>query len=285
METVLEQMLSKYKINSIEDEKNAIKEILQELILCSLSKTSFFNEAIFCGGTALRVFYKLNRFSEDLDFSLIKPNKEFSLEKYLESVKSFMKGYGVEIEIKAKNYTSDKAVKSAFLKANTIEQLLYFKSNFDIRGIHKDETIKIKIEVDSNPPLYGTYENKYGFVPETYQVKIYDSSSLFAGKLHSILCRFHDNRIKGRDLYDYIFYISRETPVNITFLQEAMKQSGDLNKDANLNIELLKELLKQKFKFLDYNLAKQDVIPFIKNTDELKLWGPELFLSTVDKIM
>ena len=189
MNTVIEQMLEKYEINNVEDEKNAIKEILQEIILSALSKVGFFQNAIFSGGTALRIFYKLGRFSEDLDFSLVSPDNNFDIDKFLPKVIESIKEYGLNLELQTNKHNDDKAVKSAFLKANTVEQLLYFNSSFDVNGIRKEEKIKIKLEVDTNPPLGGEYETKIGILPEIYDVKIYDSKSLFAGKIHSILCR------------------------------------------------------------------------------------------------
>jgi predicted nucleotidyltransferase component of viral defense system len=284
MTTVIEQMLEAYDIKSIEDEKNAIKEILQELILCSLAKANFFNDAVFCGGTALRVFYKLNRFSEDLDFSLKVANANFSITKYLEEVTKSLKGYGINVEIKENKNNAEKNVKSAFLKANTIEQLLYFNSSFDIKGIQKDEQTKIKIEIDSNPPQGGTYERKISLVPEIYNVTIYDMSSLFAGKLHSLLCRFWDNRVKGRDLYDFTFYVSRKAKINISFLENAMKQTGNLKEDEKLDYPKIKQLLKERFALIDYKLAKEDVRPFIKNESELDSWNKELFIAITDLI-
>lgn len=282
MTTILEQMLAQYEIKDTRDEENAIKEILQELILAALSGAGFFKEAIFCGGTALRIFYGLNRFSEDLDFSLEKPNSDFDINDYLPKVVESLKEYGINMEVQVKKQKA--AVQSAFLKANTLEQMLYFNTSFDVGHVRKDEKIKIKLEIDTNPPLGGTYEMKVGLLPSIYDVKIYDSESLFAGKLHSLLCRFWDNRIKGRDLYDFIFYLSRKTKINISFLENMMKQSGHIKEDESLDLNRIKELLRTKFNEIDYKLAIEDVTPFIKNTEELRFWGKDFFLSLVDMI-
>ena len=284
MTAIIEQMLSSYDIHTIEDEKNAIKEILQELILCALAKANFFKDAIFCGGTALRIFYKLRRFSEDLDFSLKATNRDFSITPYIKDVTRYLEGFGINVNIVENKANQEKTVKSAFLKANTIEQLLLFNSSFDIRGIQKDEQIKIKIEIDTNPPLGGTYENKVGLVPDIYQVSIYDFSSLFSGKLHSVLCRFWDGRVKGRDLYDFIFYASQKAKINVEFLENAMKQTGHLKEEEKLDYQKIKELLKIKFESLNYELAKDDVRPFVKNQSEIESWNKELFIAVVDMI-
>lgn len=282
MTTILEQMLAQYEIKDARDEENAIKEILQELILAALSGAGFFKEAIFCGGTALRIFYGLNRFSEDLDFSLEKPNSDFDINDYLPKVVESLKEYGINMEVQVKKQKT--AVQSAFLKANTLEQMLYFNTSFDVGHIRKEEKIKIKLEIDTNPPLGGTYEMKVGLLPSIYDVKIYDSESLFAGKLHSLLCRFWDNRIKGRDLYDFIFYLSRKTKINISFLENAMKQSGHIKEDESLDLNKIKELLRTRFNEIDYKLAIEDVTPFIKNTEELRFWDKDFFLSLIDMI-
>lgn len=282
MTTVLEQMLAQYDIKDIRDEENAIKEILQELILSALSRADFFSEAIFCGGTALRIFYGLDRFSEDLDFALEKPDGDFNINDYLPKVVESLKEYGINMEIQVKKQRT--AVQSAFLKTNTLEQMLYFNTSFDVGHIRKEERIKIKLEIDTNPPSGGTYEMKAGLLPSIYNVRIYDQESLFAGKLHSILCRFWDDRVKGRDLYDFIFYVSRKTHINVAFLENAMKQSGHLDKDEHLTVERVKELLKIKFNEIDYKLAIEDVMPFIKRPDELRLWNKDLFTSVVDMI-
>lgn len=282
MTTILEQMLAQYEIEDARDEENAIKEILQELILAALSGAGFFKEAIFCGGTSLRIFYGLNRFSEDLDFSLEKPNSDFDINDYLPKVVESLKEYGINMEVQVKKQKA--AVQSAFLKANTLEQMLYFNTSFDVGHVRKEEKIKIKLEIDTNPPSGGTYEMKVGLLPSIYDIKIYDSESLFAGKLHSLLCRFWDNRIKGRDLYDFIFYLSRKTKINISFLENAMKQSGHIKEDESLDLSRIKELLRTKFNEIDYKLAIEDVTPFIKNTEELRLWGKDFFLSLVDMI-
>ena len=282
MTTILEQMLAQYEIKDARDEENAIKEILQELILAALSGAGFFKEAIFCGGTALRIFYGLNRFSEDLDFSLEKPNSDFDINDYLPKVVESLKEYGINMEVQVKKQRT--AVQSAFLKANTLEQMLYFNTSFDVGHIRKEEKIKIKLEIDTNPPLGGTYEMKVGLLPSIYDVKIYDSESLFSGKLHSLLCRFWDNRIKGRDLYDFIFYLSRKTKINISFLENAMKQSGHIKEDESLDLNKIKELLRTKFNEIDYKLAIEDVTPFIKNTEELRFWDKDFFLNLVNMI-
>ena len=213
MNSVLQNMLSKYEIKNTIDETNAMKEIIQEIVLCGLSRGRFFNEAAFYGGTALRIFYGLDRFSEDLDFALLEPNTEFDLSKYFSFIEKEVQAYGLNLTISEKNKTQDSNITSAFLKGDTKEHILIFFPNENMQNITSLKNIKIKFEVDINPPSGAKYDLRYKLLPSPHQVRLYDESSLFAGKIHAILCRNWQYRTKGRDLYDYIFYLSRNTKV------------------------------------------------------------------------
>ena len=281
MKQSIQTMLEKYPINNIQDERNAIKEVIQELILASLSKSGFFKKAVFCGGTALRILYGLDRFSEDLDFSLMEEDLQFDLRPYLHEAKRYMESYGILCEITQKKNSSN--IKSAFLKSNTLEQHIYFGANFT-ESIGKNELIKIKVELDVCPPDKGKWEYKTLLLPEIYEVAIYNKETLFAGKIHSILCRLWDNRIKGRDLYDFIFYVSRNSSINIDFLNNAMIQTGHLDKGNLLTLDQVKIMLKDKFSNINYKLAIEDVRPFIKDIDSLNYWNSNFFISLLDRI-
>ena len=119
MQQVITQMLSKYQIKNIEDKKNAIKEIVQEVVLCGLSRGGFFKEAAFYGGTALRIFYGLDRFSEDLDFSLVSQNLNFDLTKYFSYIENETKSLGLNFSVIEKEKMIDSNIKSAFLKGRS----------------------------------------------------------------------------------------------------------------------------------------------------------------------
>ena len=200
MNTVLEQMIEHYNPKNIDDKRNVIKEVMQEIVLCGLSKAGFFNVAAFYGGTALRIFYGLDRFSEDLDFSLLVKDKEFDLSKYFPVLKEVVSSYGLDVDVELKNKTKDSYVQSAFLKGDTIEHFLLFYPNDLVEGVNKNEKVKIKFEIDTMPPGLATYETKYRLLPTPYGVKLYDESSLFSGKIHAVICRSWKSRVKGRDL-------------------------------------------------------------------------------------
>lgn len=277
MNNVLKNMLDKYDIKNTTDEINAMKEIIQEIVICGLSRGGFFNEAAFYGGTALRIFYGLNRFSEDLDFALLEPNKDFDLSKYFSYIEKEVQAYGLNLFVSAKEKTKDSNIMSAFLKGDTKEHILMFFPNENLQNSTSLKSIKIKFEVDINPPSGANFEFKYKLLPSPHQVRLYDESSLFAGKIHAILCRNWDYRTKGRDLYDYIFYLSKGIKVNINLVREKLIDSNALDKKEEFNIEVLKMMLNNKFKEIDYNDAKEDVITFIEDKDSLNLWSLEFF--------
>ena len=285
MNNIIEQMLSKYDIKNTNDEINALKEIIQEIILSGLARGNFFDEAAFYGGTALRIFYKLDRFSEDLDFALIYPDKNFDLSKYFVYLEKELKAYGLNLEINTKQKNIESNITSAFVKGDTLEHILkFFPNEENHKYNHMLKNIKIKFEVDINPPSGATYEEKYKLLPSPHQIKIYDKESLFAGKIHAILCRNWKTRTKGRDLYDYIFFLANNTKVNLELVKNKLIESNYINANDKFSIDDLKNLLINKFRKIDYIEAKEDVIPFIKNTESLNIWSSEFFISITKEL-
>lgn len=285
MNNIIEQMLSKYEIKNTNDEINALKEIIQEIILSGLARGNFFDEAAFYGGTALRIFYKLDRFSEGLDFALIYPDKNFDLSKYFVYLEKELKAYGLNLEINTKQKNIESNITSAFVKGDTLEHILkFFPNEENHKYNHMLKNIKIKFEVDINPPSGATYEEKYKLLPSPHQIKIYDKESLFAGKIHAILCRNWKTRTKGRDLYDYIFFLANNTKVNLELVKNKLIESNYINANDKFSIDDLKNLLINKFKKIDYIEAKEDVIPFIKNTESLNIWSSEFFISITKEL-
>ena len=285
MNNIIEQMLSKYEIKNLNDEINALKEIIQEIVLSGLSRGGFFDEAAFYGGTALRIFYNLDRFSEDLDFALLSPNKDFDISKYFSYVEKELKAYDLNLEVSTRNKNINSNITSAFLKGDTKEHILKFfpgNSNHTYNQTLKD--IKIKFEVDINPPLGATYGMRYKLLPSPHQVKLYDKTSLFAGKIHAILCRNWNIRVKGRDLYDYIFFLSNNVEVNVELIRNKLVASKYINENDVFNIDVLKGMLKSKFSEINYNDAKEDVLPFIRDTDSLNMWSKDFFVNITEDL-
>lgn len=278
MNTVIEEMLKSYQVDNIYDRKNAMKEIMQEIVLCGLSRAGFFKEAAFYGGTALRIFYGLDRFSEDLDFSLEQINLDFDLCSYFPVLEKEVKAFGLNVEIQEKEKTKDSNIRSAFLKGNTKEHLLLFYADErDVGTVAKNEVVKIKFEVDTNPPAFATYEHKYRLLPVPYEIRLYDMPSLFAGKIHAVICRGWKSRIKGRDLYDYIFYLSKAVTVNQKHLRARLIDSGYISENQECTLEEIKTMLKNRFDSIDFLQARKDVEPFIRDTSVLDIWSSDFF--------
>ena len=287
MNSVFELMLNKYTLNDNHQRENAVKEIIQEIVLSGLSRGGFFEKAVFYGGTCLRILYGLDRFSEDLDFALINKDDSFRLEDYFPSIKKELLSYGLDMDVlKKEKSKGDNDIQSAFVKGNTqILLLSFFPNDESLNSIVKNQTIKIKFEIDTDNPKGGVVVNKYRLLPSPYEMKVFDEPTLFAGKIHAILCREYKNRIKGRDYYDYLFYCGKETHINLEYLENKLKNSNRLAKNSNLTLEMVKQMLKERFESLDFELAKKDVINFINKPDSLMFWNKNIFISTLDKLM
>lgn len=271
MSKVIEQMLKNYQVDNIYDKKNVMKEIMQEIVLCGLSRAGFFQKAAFYGGTALRIFYGLDRFSEDLDFSLETADPEFELASYFPVLEKEVKAFGLNVSIIEKEKTKE-------------HLLLFYADERAAGGVAKNETVKIKFEVDIQPPAFATFEHKYRLLPIPYEVKLYDMPSLFAGKIHAVLCRAWQSRIKGRDLYDYVFYLSRGASVNQKHLRERLLQSGCIPPDAACTLDEIKKMLSERFNTIDYSQAKEDVEPFIHDPSVLNVWSADFFQQITENL-
>ena len=285
MNNVIETMLAKYNPQNITERENAIKEIVQEITLSGLSHGNFFSNVAFYGGTCLRIFHGLNRFSEDLDFALLKKEQDFKLDSFFPFIEKEFKSYGIEVNIEQKNKIDNGAIQSAFIKGNTMMFMMsFFPKSEETKKIMSNQKIKIKFEVDMDNPAGGVTEFKYRMLPAPYEVQVYDEATLFAGKIHAIICRAYKNHVKGRDYYDYLFYIGKGSRLNLIYLENKLKNTGVINKDEKLTLEKVKELLKYKFERTDYESAKKDVSSFIDDKNSLRFWKKELFLSTLDNL-
>ena len=286
MNSVIETMLNKYNPKNNEERENAIKEIIQEIVLAGLSRGGFFNKAAFYGGTCLRIFHELNRFSEDLDFALLEKDTSFKLDDYFPALKKEFESYGLEVDIKPKKKDEDSEIQSAFLKGNTLMLMMsFFPKSEDASKVFANQNIRIKFEVDTENPSGGVTEYKYRMLPAPYEVQIFDEATLFAGKIHAILCRNYKNRVKGRDYYDYLFYIGKGSKFNLKYLENKLKNTGELiDTNDTLTLDRVKDLLCKKFELVDFRLAIEDVSNFIENKEGLKIWKKELFISSLDNL-
>ena len=285
MNNIITQMLAKYEIKNVDDEINALKEIIQEIVLSGLSRGNFFDVAAFYGGTALRIFHHLDRFSEDLDFALIEANSDFQLSSYFPYIERELKAYGLNLEVSTKKKINESNITSAVVRGDTLEHILkFFPNDENNQYNHLLKKIKIKFEVDINPPSGANYEYKYKLLPSPHQIKVYDMPSLFAGKIHAILCRNWKIRVKGRDLYDYVFFLANHTSVNLELIKNKLIASNYIDPNSSFDILVLKKLLIAKFSVIDYKEAKEDVLPFIKDPQSLNLWNQDFFCEITEDL-
>ncbi len=280
---MIKEWIEEYKPQNEEEILSALREIMQEITLAGLSRTDFFEKAAFYGGTALRIFYGLDRYSEDLDFSLLKPDPNFSIEPYFIAVIDEFKSLGLTVSIREKKKTRQTAIDSAFLKAETIWQEIVLEDIIKETGVRSNKTLKIKIEVDRQPPLNFKTEEKLVLRPFSFYVKCFTKPSLFAGKMHALLYRKWLNRVKGRDWYDLEWYIKKGIPLDVNHFLTRAKDTKDWLDDSITNEQII-ELLDAKIKSVSFNSIKEDVVKFIPNDAVLNIWSPEYFKDLIEKI-
>ena len=263
---IFNQMLSAYDQTTEQQKRNAIFEVNQQIILAGLYNGGFFNEAAFYGGTCLRIFHGLQRFSEDMDFSLLAPNEDFDFTKYFQPIIDQFALVDRNVEIKKKDKKNFGKVESAFLKDNTDVYDITFQT---------EKSIKIKIEVDTQPPMSFHTEQKLLLLPESFMTRCFTLPCLYAGKMHALVYRAWKNRVKGRDWYDFEWYGRHNVPLNFTHLHERALQfnNEDITKESFL------EKLNEHLATTDINQVKADVLPFIRNPKEMAIWSNDYFLQ------
>ena len=285
MVTTIEQIVKSYNPSTLDETKAIIREIVQSIVLIGLSRSGFFSKASFYGGTALRIFYNLNRYSEDLDFTLNNAEPDFSIELYTSKIKEVALSYGLELEITIKNKKTKSPIESAFAKLNTYQTFISLKlDNKIISTLHKDELLKVKFEIDCNPSLGFKNETKWLDIPEFAQVVVLDEPSLFAGKLHAILCRNYKNTVKGRDYYDFLFYVQKRIKPNLIYLRNKLIETGKINALDHFDLNVLKSMLIEQFEKVDFNQVKQDAMRFVFKNEDLSYYTKDLFIQMVEKI-
>ena len=268
---IFNQMLSAYDLTTEQKKRNATFEVNQQIILAGLYNGGFFNEAAFYGGTCLRIFHGLQRFSEDMDFSLLTPNERFDFTQYFQPIIDQFALVGRDVEIKKKDKRNFGKVESAFLKDNT--------DVFDVTFL-TEKSIKIKIEVDTQPPMKFNTEQKLLLLPESFMTRCFTLPDLFAGKMHALVYRAWKNRVKGRDWYDFEWYVRHNIPLDFTHLHERAIEFNheDITKDSFL------EKLNERLATADINQVKADVLPFIRNPKEIGIWSNDYFLQLAQMI-
>ncbi len=277
---MIKEWIATYKPANEDETLSALREIMQEIALAGLSRTDFFKTAAFYGGTALRIFYGLNRYSEDLDFSLLEKNENFSLAPYFLSIQKEFESLGLKVSLRNKLKTKKTAIESAFLKTETLWEELVLEDIVAQIGIRSNKNIKIKIEVDRNPPQGFNTEEKLMLRPFSFYVKCFDQPSLFAGKMHALLFRKWKNRVKGRDWYDWEWFVRKGVPLNLSHFLQRARDTGDWTKKSISKKQFL-QLLTEKINTASFENIKADVRPFIKDAKQLDIWSKPYFLDLV----
>lgn len=285
MKPALQDMLAKYPRRSVDEHVNALREVLQEIALLGLWRGKFFEHTAFYGGTALRILYGLDRFSEDMDFSLLTPDDSFSFERYHPYVEKELAAWGFSAKIETIEKSAQSAIESAFLKANTREQLLTIETGEEVAtGIPPNQALKIKFEVDTDPPPDFDTETRFCLQPIPFSVRAYTSPCLFAGKMHALLCRGWKDREKGRDWYDFVWYVKRDTELDLRHLETRMRQSGHYAQEEILTEGRFREMLMEGIASLNVDQAKVDVVRFLPDTSLVKIWSRDFFMAVADKV-
>jgi hypothetical protein len=277
---MIQEKLRRYEAATALEEENAVKEILQEIALYALWRGDFFDIALFQGGTSLRILHGLPRFSEDLDFLLRTPDSAFDWSPYLKVMVEVFEQFGLKLEAlpKAK---MDTAVRQALLKNDSIASQL----DLSFAGTGTPRTIRIKLEIDVNPPADSGEDTTYLDFPADHEVRHQDLSSNFALKIHALLCR---GFLKGRDWYDFSWYVAKGVSPNLTLLRNALIQAGPWAGDESIAVDMpwLKDALATAIAKIDWKAAAEDVRRFLRSTEakSLELWRERFFMAKLDKL-
>lgn len=268
---IYDMMLSQYDMTTEQNKRNAVFEVNQQVILAGLYNGGFFESAAFYGGTCLRIFHGLQRFSEDMDFSLLTQDANFDFSKYFQPIIDAFALVGREVEIKKKDKKNFGKVESAFLKDNTDVYDVTFQT---------EKAIRIKIEVDTCPPMNFNTEQKLLLQPHSFMTRCYTLPDLFAGKMHALVYRSWKNRVKGRDWYDFEWYVRHKVPLDFAHLAERCRQFNN----EDITPEQFKDKLKERLRTTDIKQVKDDVLPFVRNPKELDIWSNDYFVQLAEMV-
>lgn len=284
-EAILRKLAS-YNCSSHQEYEGALLEIIQEIALLGLWRSKFFENAVFYGGTALRILYGLDRFSEDLDFSLLTKAPNFEMKRYHQAVARELQSLGFDVTVEEKKKTRESAVQSAFIKASTREHFLRIGlSAEDQRRMHSNKVLKVKFEVDTDPPLKFNINYRSLSFPGPFSVATMTLPDLFAGKMHALLFREYKGWVKGRDWYDFLWFLGQKIPLGLVHLEERMRQVGHFPIDQQLTEKKLRTLLSERIKQLDVASAEADVRRFIKEPWKISHWSQDYFLESASHLI
>jgi hypothetical protein len=280
---MIKEWIDSYKPKNVQQTEQALREIMQEIALSGLQRADFFNHAAFYGGTALRIFHGLNRFSEDLDFSLLKKEPDFEFGPYFDAIIAEFASVGIKVSLTQKMKSAISHVDSAFLRSDTSWNELVFENTIPQINLSFKPIIKIKLEIDTHPPLGFRTENLLLTKPFSFYVNCFTLPDLFAGKMHALLFRKWKNRVKGRDWYDLEWYLKKGVEVNLFHFYQRASESNDWEGDA-MSKEQLIDLLKQRIASVNFENIKEDIVRFIPNPEVLNIWSAAYFSTLAERI-
>lgn len=285
MNPALEQMIERYACRTRDEYVSALREILQQIALLGLWRSKFFEHAAFYGGTALRVLYGLDRYSEDLDFSLLEPTPSFVLGAYGGALQRELRSFGFEVSFESGKRIKGSPIESAFLKTNTLQLMIVVKAaESATRLTHPGGILKIRLEVDTDPPAGFQTESRAVLLPMPFAVRAYSLPDLFAGKMHALLCRRWKSRVKGRDWYDLVWYVGHHAQLRLSHLESRMRHTGDWTAPDPLTRSDLLARLRSMIASLDVDQIRQETERYLRDTHALDLWSREFFLQVADRI-
>ena len=271
MVNVIQTMLNEYKIKDFADGVNAVREIIQKIILAGLSRCGFFDVAILCGETASRIYYKLDRFSRDLNFILMAPNEYFMANKYLDFMARELNAYGLDVEFITKDDNQRYVLK--------FNPKPYLGINLDIFN-----EIRLKFEIDTESQNFGVYEFKFKELTSPHKIRLFDQESLFNDVICDILNQKSNYKVSGRILYDFAYYVGKKKKINLFLINEKLIEMEVISEDESLNLEGLKDMLIKKFERINYINAKKDVSSLVEDESELDVWDENYFVELTEKI-
>jgi len=285
MEMALSSLLKEYNLQTPPQWEHALREILQHLTLLGLWRSKFFERAAFYGGTALRMLYGLPRFSEDLDFTLCQADPGFDFRPFIKGVRDELAAFGFTVAVEPIHKKGESPIDSAFVKADTVANLLVVDAPEHIRrGLHREQRIRIKFEVDTDPPAGARYEIRSVLVPVLFQVKTVSEPCLFAGKLHALLFRQWKSRVKGRDFFDFVWFCGRNTVYDLGYFRHVAARAGFIGHPDTVTHEDIRNLLVEKFSSADIGKVVEDVRPFVRDAEPLLLWSRNFFIELAGRI-
>lgn len=285
MQEAVYRMLDRYSITTVDEGVRALREIIQECALLGLWRAKFFEHAAFYGGTALRILHGMERFSEDLDFTLLAPKRKFDLSRYTDALQKELRGLGFDVHVNLRGKIVASPIQSAFLKANTRAHLVEIKMRPDlVAHIPRSQILNIKLEIDRDPPPGFTTESRYLLQPVPFAVRVCVLPDLFAGKMHAVLFRRWNNRVKGRDWSDFVWFVAHHPELHLSHLEQRMRQTRHWTGEQRLSKETFMETLHKVIDTLDVEQARREVRPFLRHPENLEIWSREFFHAIANRI-